>query len=100
LILELGTFLGVIFVHWLFFETVYRIHALCPYCMGVWVVTITMFLYVTLYNLRTGQIFNNHRNGKLVQFIGRHHLDILILWFLIIAALILKHFWYYYGHYF
>src|SRR5487761_1172170 len=30
--LNAGAFLGTIFVHWLFFESVWRIHALCPYC--------------------------------------------------------------------
>ena len=38
--LEAGTIFGIGFIHWLFFESVYRIHALCPYCMVVWVTTI------------------------------------------------------------
>jgi uncharacterized membrane protein len=98
--LEAGTIFGLGFVHWLFFETVYRIHALCPWCIGVWIVTITTFWYVTLYNIEAGNI--KLRAGKqtaIANFARQHHLDILILWFLIIAGLILKHFWYYYGHY-
>lgn len=97
--LEAGTILGLAFIHWLFFETVYRIHALCPFCMGVWVVVITTFWYVTLYNLAAGNINLPRRLIGVGDFARRHHLDILILWFLIIAALIIKHFWYYYGHY-
>jgi uncharacterized membrane protein len=31
--------LGVGFVCWLIFQTLYRINALCPYCTAVWVVT-------------------------------------------------------------
>jgi uncharacterized membrane protein len=97
-LLEAGTVFGLGFVHWLFFESVYRIHALCPYCIVVWIVTITSFWYVTLYNF-------DHRilplpGGKGTAFyswVRRHHFDILILWFLVITALILKHFWYYYG---
>jgi len=38
-------------VHWLIFQSLYRIGALCPYCMVVWVVTITVFWNVTLHNL-------------------------------------------------
>jgi uncharacterized membrane protein len=98
--LEAGTIFGLGFIHWLFFETVYRIHALCPYCIAVWVVTITMFWYLTLYNLQVGNIPVKKSWKPFVDFLVRHHLDILIVWFLIIAALILKHFWYYYGHYF
>ena len=92
--LEAGTIFGLGFVHWLFFETVYRIHALCPYCMAVWAITITTFWYVTLYNLETGAI---SAPARLKQTLRRHHLDILVLWFLVVSVLILKHFWYYYG---
>ena len=95
--LSIGAALGVIFVHWLFFQSVYRIHALCPYCMAVWVATITTFVYSVTYNLETGAL--RLKSAAWNDFIRRHHLDILGLWLLIIAALILKHFWYYYGKY-
>ncbi len=99
--LEAGALFGVVFVHWLFYESVYHINALCPYCMIVWVTTITTFWYITLYNIETGYINlpNNIFFNHLKVFITKHHLDILILWLLIIAALILKHFWYYYKRY-
>jgi uncharacterized membrane protein len=95
--LQLGTLFGVVFIHWLFFQSVYRIGALCPYCMGVWAVTITLFWYVTLYNIQTGAIKLRGGLEKFGFFLRRHHVDILVLWFLVIIALILKHFWYYYG---
>lgn len=97
LALEAGTIFGIGFVHWLFFETVYRIHALCPYCMATWVITITSFWYLTLYNIQTGNIVIPKKLKPFINFLIRHHIDVLILWFLIIGALILKHFWYYYG---
>lgn len=98
--LQFGTIFGVIFVHWLFFQSVYRINALCPYCMVVWICAITLFWYVTLYNIQVGNIKLRGWLQKVGFFLRRHHLDILFLWFLIIAALILHHFWYYYGKYF
>ncbi|HEX7633503.1 MAG TPA: vitamin K epoxide reductase family protein [Candidatus Saccharimonadales bacterium] len=101
LVFNAGLVFALGFVHWLFFETVYRIHALCPYCMVVWVVCITAFWYVTLYNFDTGVL--KLRKGipqKIYAWVRKHHLDLLFLWFLIIAGFILKHFWYYYGHYF
>lgn len=97
--LEAGTIFGIGFTHWLFFESVYRIHALCPYCMVVWIMTITTFWYTTLYNIQAGNIRVKGKLKIFTNFLARHHLDILILWLIIIAALILKHFWYYYGHY-
>jgi uncharacterized membrane protein len=98
--LEAGTILGLLFIHWLFFESVYRIHALCPWCIVVWIVTITIFWYTSLYNV--DQKYIRLPNGTAQQVYGwirKHHLDILFVWFIIIAILILKHFWYYYGHY-
>lgn len=95
LTLQAGTVFGLIFIHWLFFESVYRINALCPYCMVVWTVTIALFWYVLLYNLRVGNIALPGKLKGASDFLQRHHADILILWYLIIAGLIVQHFWYY-----
>jgi uncharacterized membrane protein len=37
-----GTVLGAAFVHWLVVQSLYRINALCPYCMLVWVVALVL----------------------------------------------------------
>ncbi len=95
--LQFGAIFGLAFVHWLFFQSVYNIGALCPYCMAVWAVTITSFWYVTLYNLEKGHIKLPASLRGVGTFARNHHLDILLLWFLIIGGLILHHFWYYYG---
>lgn len=101
LALQAGVTLGVIAVHWFFYQSVYSLNELCPFCMGVWLVTIPLFWYITLYNIEQGVIKLPTGKWQAVpKFARQHHLDILVLWFLIIAALILKHFWYYYGHYF
>lgn len=89
-----GTIFGGGFIHWLFFQSVYRINALCPYCMAVWIVTMTTFWYVFLYTVRKGYI---KVPKEISGFLQKHHLDILLLWILIITVLILKHFWYYFG---
>jgi uncharacterized membrane protein len=94
---QAGVVFGVGFVHWLFFQSVYNLNSLCPFCMVVWVVTIPMFWYVTLYNIQKGHIKLKGWAQQAAYFVRRHHFDILVLWFLIIFALILKHFWYYYG---
>lgn len=92
-----GTIFGIGFVHWLFFQSVYHINALCPYCMVVWAVTITTFWYVLLYNLQLSYTKFSSGGQRVAAFMRRHHLDILIVWFLVIIGLILHHFWYYYG---
>jgi uncharacterized membrane protein len=97
LLIEGGMLFAVGFVHWLFFETVYSIGALCIYCIAVWVITITSFWYVTMYNHDRGFIRLPKQLQPAHRWVRRHHLDILLLWFLILGGLILKHFWYYYG---
>jgi len=49
--LQVGTTAGLVFVHWLAWQSSVLIGALCPYCMAVWTVTITAFAYVTARNL-------------------------------------------------
>ena len=39
-LLVLGTSLAVVFCHWLAFQTIFEIGALCPYCMVAWVATL------------------------------------------------------------
>jgi uncharacterized membrane protein len=97
--LQAGSLFGVLFVHWLFYQSVYNIHALCPYCMVVWVVTISTFWYVSLYNLGLWYASLPRFLQRATTFMRRHHLDILLLWFLVITFFILKHFWYYYSHF-
>jgi uncharacterized membrane protein len=97
--LEGGIALGLLFAYWLLFESVYTIQALCPYCLTVDVVVITTFWYVGLYLLDKQLIKPPASWKRVLQVIRRHHLDILILWFVILILVILKHFWYYYGRY-
>lgn len=95
--LQIGVFFGVIFVTWLQFQSFYRIGALCPFCMVVWSVTIPIFWYTTLRNLREGVIKTPSKLKSSVSFMQRHHGDILIAWFLVLIGLILHRFWYYWS---
>ncbi|WP_433294584.1 vitamin K epoxide reductase family protein [Pseudonocardia sp. CA-142604] len=91
--LQLGTAAGLFFVHWLIGQSLYSIGALCPYCMIVWVVTITMFWYVTVHNLTAGHLLIRARWQQAAAHIARYHSAILSLWFLVIVALIAVRFW-------
>ncbi|MGW1890548.1 vitamin K epoxide reductase family protein [Streptomyces sp. NPDC002004] len=42
-----GTLFGVAFCTWLQFQSLYRINALCLWCVLAWIATIVMFWYVT-----------------------------------------------------
>jgi uncharacterized membrane protein len=97
LTIESGLVFAFAFISWLQFQTLYRIGALCIFCMIVWAVTGPMFWYTSLYNLRAGNIKTPKNLAKAVNFAQRHHGDILLVWFLIIITLILKRFWYYWS---
>lgn len=92
---EIGITLAVIFVYWLFYQSVYRIGALCPYCMVVWAVTIPMFWYLTLYNLEEKNIILWKNQEKFVFKLKKNGLLILSIFYLVIFLSILIHFWSY-----
>jgi uncharacterized membrane protein len=89
--LAVGTLLGAVFVHWLIFQSLYRIDALCPYCMVVWTVTIPLFVVVSSIALRP--------LGRYAAFrmLYRWRWSVTALWFAALILLILMQFWYYWS---
>lgn len=92
LTLQAGLTFAVLFVHWLMFQTLYRIGALCPYCMAVWAVTIPAFWYVTLKNLQP-IASRPGRGGRFASALIRNHGIIITVWMLLVAALVFERFW-------
>ncbi|GAB7185541.1 vitamin K epoxide reductase family protein [Kitasatospora sp. Ki12] len=95
--LQAGTVFGVGFVTWLMYQALYRIGALCPYCMVVWAAVIPLFWYTTLHNLRSGVIPVGPRLRVVVREAARYHWVVPGLWYAVIALLILNRFWYYWS---
>lgn len=94
---QIAATIGVIFMHYLFYQGVYRINAICPWCFAVWMITIPTFWYITLYNLREQNIKLPARMARLSAFLQTHHGDILLAWYLVILGILLEHFWYYWS---
>lgn len=86
--------LGVVFMHYLFFQGVFRINAICPWCFVTWMITIPTFWYITVYNVRQQYLRVPKRLGRLMQ---KHHADVLIVWYLVILGILLHRFWYYWS---
>lgn len=61
IIFNLGLTFAVGFVAWLIGQSIFVLGTLCPWCMVVWVVTIPLFISVTLHNLSTGVIPSGNR---------------------------------------
>jgi len=90
-----GTAFGVAFVHWLIFQSLYRIGALCPYCMVVWIVTIPIFWYTTLYLARTSA--TDGPLARALRAAGEYHTVVVIAWYLTITTLIGERCWDYWS---
>lgn len=88
-----GTIAGLAFVHWLIFQSLYRIEALCPYCMVVWVAVFTLFVYVTMYNLSAGNIGTSGKPNRAVRVAASYHGVILTVSMLTVVVLIAEAFW-------
>ncbi|WP_370332151.1 vitamin K epoxide reductase family protein [Mycolicibacterium hippocampi] len=87
-----GTLLGTVFVHWLIFQSLYRIGALCPYCMVVWAVTIP--LLVVAVSIAT----QPQRSGSaVVRTLYTWRWSLVALWFTAVSLLILERFWNYWS---
>jgi uncharacterized membrane protein len=88
-----GLLVGAVFVHWLIFQSLYRIGALCPYCMVVWVVTITLLVVVSSIVLRPALADSN----ALVRVLFQWRWSITALWFTAVFLLIMVRFWDYWS---
>ena len=80
---EIGLLLATLFVHWLAYQSMFVIRALCPYCMVVWAVTIIMFVTVTAWNVKT---YSGYDNG-VVRGLYKSQAAIALGWLLVIAAI-------------
>ncbi|MCV7090259.1 vitamin K epoxide reductase family protein [Mycobacterium interjectum] len=89
--LTVGVLAGSAFVHWLIFQSLYRIGALCPYCMVVWAVTISLLVVVASIAFRPSL-----QTGSL-QVLYQWRWSIAALWFTAVFLLIMARFWDYWS---
>ncbi|ORB70524.1 hypothetical protein BST45_06030 [Mycobacterium shinjukuense] len=89
--LTLGIVAGAAFVHWLIFQSLYRIGALCPYCMVVWVATISLLVVVASIAFHPAP---DKAAGRLVH---QWRWSIATFWFTAVFLLIMVRFWDYWS---
>ena len=95
--LQIGVTAGLALVIWLAFQSIYRIGALCPYCMVVWAVVIPLFWYVTLRNLSDGAVGERARRSSATSTLTEWHAPLLLLAFLVLIGSITEQFWSYWS---
>ncbi|WP_206486708.1 vitamin K epoxide reductase family protein [Rhodococcus sp. KRD162] len=77
-----GLLLGEVFIHWLIFESLYTINALCPYCMVVWTVTMPLFV------LALSRLITRENPGTVGRLFLEWRWTLLAVWYAIVIALI------------
>lgn len=97
LTLNAGALAAVGFVHWLIWQSLYDLDRLCPYCAVVWIVTIALFWYLTLHNLRHGIVPVPRRARAAVDLALESHWLLLAGWYGVIVLLVLSRFWTYWS---
>ncbi|MFB7632657.1 vitamin K epoxide reductase family protein [Streptomyces sp. NPDC056149] len=92
--LNVGTLLAAVFCMWLMSQSLYSINALCLWCTLTWCVTIAMFWYTTVHNLKHGILpAPRGLRDAVVEF----HWVVPVLWYGVIALLILTRWWSYWS---
>ena len=89
--LAIGTLFGVGFIHWLIFQSLYRIGALCPYCMVVWAITVPLLVVVASIALQP------QLEHGIARFVYQWRWSLVTLWFTALILMILVRFWNYWS---
>ncbi|BBA89460.1 vitamin K epoxide reductase family protein [Mycobacterium pseudoshottsii] len=92
--LTIGVLVGTVFVHWLIFESLYRIGSLCPYCMVVWIITATLLVVVGSIAFRPDP---DSTSGAAVRVLFQWRWSIATLWLTAVFLLIMVRFWNYWS---
>jgi uncharacterized membrane protein len=92
--------LGLVFAYWLFYQSMYVIGALCPWCLLVTVSTTLVWSTLTHVNVRDGNLFLPRRVQAVLTRAIDADLDAMAvtIWILVVVlALVLKYGWALFG---
>ena len=93
----LGGLGAILFMHWLIYESLVNIQALCPYCMVIWAATTPLFAAVSAYALPRGALGDRVARSTVVGDLIALRWWLVALWFVVLAALIGITFWDYWS---
>lgn len=86
--------IGLIFAYWLFYQSMFHINALCPWCLLVTLSTTLVFTSLTHVNIRDNNLFLPERVNNALRAGLRMGVDALVitLWLVfLVAAVVLKY---------
>ncbi len=91
--LQIGILLGLIFVLWLMYSSLYDIGKLCIYCMVVWAMTIALFGAITVRNLMA----TTSSPGRVLSATATYLPLVVFVAYMLVAGAILDRFWDYWS---
>jgi uncharacterized membrane protein len=91
---QVGYLGGLTFAYWLFFQSVYAIQVLCPWCLLVTTSTTLIFAAMTHYNLKQNTFgFSKKINEPIQRFLkGGYHQMLVAAWLALMVTLVLLKF--------
>lgn len=83
--------LGLVFAYWLFYQSMFHIGALCPWCLLVTVSTTLVFSTITHINIRDGNLYLPSGIQSSLSAAIRANLDLMVvvIWILVLVLAIL-----------
>lgn len=90
----LGFGLGLVFSYWLFFNSVYVIQVLCPWCLVITFTTTMLFEVIMRYSLRENIFgFNKKLNARVQIFLQKDYDKLLVAsWVVLLIVLVVVKF--------
>ncbi|HEX6258679.1 MAG TPA: vitamin K epoxide reductase family protein [Candidatus Saccharimonadales bacterium] len=86
---QIGFGLGLIFAYWLFFQSVFVIQVLCPWCLFVTAATTVLFDALLRYNLRENNLYlPPGAHARALQFLERDYDKLLVASWLVLMAVV------------
>ena len=87
---NIGIFLGLTFAYWLFFQSIYAIQVLCPWCLVVTTSTTIIFSTMLHYNLRENTFkLKAKLNDRVQRFLkGGYHQMVVLSWIALMVVLV------------
>ncbi|MGO1317141.1 MAG: vitamin K epoxide reductase family protein [Cellulomonadaceae bacterium] len=82
--------LGLIFAYWLFYQSMFNIGALCPWCLVITVGTTLVFMTLLHYNIRENNLYLPPAAQERAESFVRSDADLFVTigWMLLLTALV------------
>ena len=82
--------LGLLFAYWLFYQALFEIGALCPWCTLITLATTLVFFEMTYVNIRDDNLFLPPRAQQSAVALIRSNLDLIgvVVWILLLVLLV------------